>query len=76
MRTTIDAAGRVVIPKRLREALGLVPGEVELTRDGAGVRIDPVAGQGTTERRGRLVIDSDVRLDDDDVRSLRLADQW
>lgn len=75
MRTTIDRAGRVVIPKALRDALGLVPGEVELIRDGAGVRIEPIPGEGTTEERGRLVIDEEVSLDDDEVRSLRLADQ-
>jgi len=66
MRTTIDSSGRVVIPKPLRDALGLVQCEVELTPDGAGVRIEPVLGSGTVERRGRLVIDSDVRLDDDE----------
>jgi AbrB family looped-hinge helix DNA binding protein len=27
MRTTIDAAGRIVVPKRLREELGLQPGQ-------------------------------------------------
>lgn len=32
MKTTIDAAGRVVIPKRVREAAGLQPG-VEVTVD-------------------------------------------
>jgi AbrB family looped-hinge helix DNA binding protein len=75
MRTTIDKAGRVVIPKGLRDALGLAPGPVELIRDGAGLRIEPVAGSGTTERRGRLVIDEDVELTDDVVRALRLEDQ-
>ncbi|MDP8959432.1 MAG: AbrB/MazE/SpoVT family DNA-binding domain-containing protein, partial [Actinomycetota bacterium] len=48
MRVTIDKAGRLVIPKALRDAVGLVPGGVELTRDGAGVRIEPLAGQGTS----------------------------
>jgi len=31
MRTTIDAAGRLVVPKRLRDELGLTPGaELEI----------------------------------------------
>jgi AbrB family looped-hinge helix DNA binding protein len=75
MRTTIDRAGRVVIPKTLRDALGLVPGEVEVVRDGAAVRIEPVPGEGAIERRGRLVIEAGDMFTDDDVRSLRLADQ-
>jgi AbrB family looped-hinge helix DNA binding protein len=75
MRTTIDRAGRVVIPKILRDALGLVPGEVEVSRDGAAVRIEPVPGEGAIESRGRLVIEAGHILTDDDVRSLRLADQ-
>jgi AbrB family looped-hinge helix DNA binding protein len=75
MRTTIDKAGRVVIPKGLRDALGLAPGPVELIRDGAGLRIEPVTGTGATERRGRLVIDEAVALDDEAVRSLRLEEQ-
>lgn len=75
MRATIDKAGRVVIPKPLRDAVGLAPGEVELIRDGAGIRIEPVAGSGTIEVRGRRVIGGEIALDDDDVRSLRLGDQ-
>ena len=53
MRTTIDAGGRVVVPKAIRDRLGLRPGsEVEVTeRDGA-VEITPapthmwLAGEG------------------------------
>jgi AbrB family looped-hinge helix DNA binding protein len=75
MRTTIDKAGRVVIPKRLREEIGFVAGEVELTRDGAAIRIEPIIEKGAVERRGRLVIDSQVALSDEDVQSLRSADQ-
>ncbi len=65
----------MVIPKALRESLGLVPGEVKITRDGAGVRVEPVAGVGAMERGGRLIIGGDIAITDDDVRSLRLADQ-
>ncbi len=41
MTTTIDAAGRVVIPKRLREAFNLGPGveiDIETRADGLHLR--------------------------------------
>lgn len=75
MRTTIDKAGRLVIPKELRAAVGLVAGEVEVTVDGGSVRVEPVTGAGTVEDRGRLVIAGGPTLDDEAVRALRLADQ-
>jgi AbrB family looped-hinge helix DNA binding protein len=76
MRATIDKAGRLVIPKPLRDRLGLRPGEVELVVDGAALRVEPVVGAGLEERDGRLVIPaSGTVLTDDDVRSLRDADQ-
>ena len=76
MRTTIDRAGRLVIPKPLRDELGLGPGEVELTADGNALRVEAVAGRGVEERAGRLVIPaSGVVIADDDVRRLRHADQ-
>ena len=41
MKTTIDGAGRVVIPKRMRDALGLSAGtEVDIVIDGTAIRID------------------------------------
>ena len=76
MRATIDKAGRLVIPKALRDRLGLQPGEVELTADGAALRVEAVAGAGLTERAGRLVIPSSgATVSDDDVRAMRDADQ-
>ena len=76
MRTTIDMAGRVVIPKSLRDELGFRPGEVELVRDGAGVRIEPVSSDGLAEESGRTVIPvSGTPIDDDLVRALRDAGQ-
>ena len=76
MRAAIDKAGRLVIPKALRDSLGLVPGEVEVTPDGAGLHIEPLANDYLTEEDGLLVIPAaDVAFSDDLVRTLRDADQ-
>ncbi|MGH3968012.1 MAG: AbrB/MazE/SpoVT family DNA-binding domain-containing protein [Mycobacterium sp.] len=76
MRATIDKAGRLVIPKALRDHLGLRSGEVEVTADGAGLRVEPLAGESLDERDGRLVIPaSGVPISDAVVRTLRDADQ-
>jgi AbrB family looped-hinge helix DNA binding protein len=57
MRTTIDSAGRLVIPRSLRNRIGLAGGgEVELELDGAAVRIEPVSGHDLKEEHGLLVI--------------------
>ena len=76
MRTTIDKVGRLVIPKDLRERIGLGPGEVDIFVEGASLRIEPVAGELLVERDGRLTVPASGRsLDDDQVRSLRDVDQ-
>lgn len=76
MRTTIDIAGRLVIPKPLRDQLGLGAGEVELVVDGSTLRVEPVAGSGLAERSGRLVIPADgATVGDADVRTLRDSGQ-
>lgn len=73
MRATIDKAGRLVIPKQLRDELGLRPGEVEVSAYGVGLRVEPVVGEESLdERGGRLVIPAaGVQIDDNLVRSLR-----
>ncbi len=74
MRATIDRAGRLVIPKELRDQVGIRPGAVEVTADGSGLRIEVPAEDGLVEQGGRLVIAaSGVRIDDEAVRSLRDA---
>ena len=76
MRGTIDKAGRLVIPKALRDRLGLQPGDVEITADGASLRVEPVFDDSLVERAGRLVIPrSNSTITDDAVRDLRDADQ-
>lgn len=57
MRTTIDKAGRVVIPRTLRERIGLAEGgKVDIQLEGAGVRIEAVAGGELREKDGLLFI--------------------
>ena len=74
MRTTIDAAGRLVIPKALRDEVGLMPGAVDVSIDGAGLRIDPAPHEGLEERDGILLIPAAGEpIDDDLVRGLRDA---
>jgi AbrB family looped-hinge helix DNA binding protein len=44
MRTTIDKAGRVVIPAAIRDRAGLVAGsELEIREDELGIRLERVA---------------------------------
>jgi AbrB family looped-hinge helix DNA binding protein len=76
MRATIDQAGRLVIPKALRDTVGLVPGEVEVSADGAGLHIEPIADDLLDDEDGFLVIPAtDVMVSDELVRTLRDADQ-
>ena len=56
MKASIDAAGRLVVPKSLRDQLGLVAGSVELSADGAALRVEPVVSDELIEVEGRLVI--------------------
>jgi AbrB family looped-hinge helix DNA binding protein len=74
MRATIDKAGRLVIPKRLREHAGLRPGPVDVSADGNGLRVEPLAEETLIERHGRLVIPpAGAHIDDELIRALRDA---
>lgn len=76
MRATIDKAGRLVIPKRLRDQLGLRPGVVEVSGEGTWLRVEPLAEESLEERGGRLVIPAvGEAISDETVRALRDAGQ-
>lgn len=73
MRTTIDAAGRVVIPKQLRRAASLEPGqEIEIIERDGRIEIEPVAPPMTlAERDGFLA----AELPEDAAEAILTADQ-
>jgi len=57
MKATIDAAGRIVVPKPLRQALGLKPGQPLEVRAGDGrleIEIAPTPMQ--LKKRGKGVV--------------------
>ncbi len=67
MRTTIDKAGRVVIPAAARSRIGFTPGtELEITLDETGIRLERVAPGPRLVKVGRRLVarptvDADAR---------------
>jgi len=57
MRTTIDKAGRVVIPAGMRERAGLTAGaDIEVTEDELGIRLERVAAGPRLVKVGRRLV--------------------
>jgi AbrB family looped-hinge helix DNA binding protein len=72
MEAKIDSVGRVLIPKKLRDALGLRAGStVDISWYGAGLQIVP---DGRTariiEENGRLVATGDTTITDEIMYAL------
>jgi len=62
MRTTIDGAGRVVVPKPLRQAIGLQAGsEVEIRATDGRIEMEPAPLDVRLQRRGDLLVAVPVR---------------
>jgi AbrB family looped-hinge helix DNA binding protein len=67
MEAVIDQAGRVVLPKPIRDALGLLPGtRVDISPYGAGAQIVPAGRTARLiEEDGVLVASGETPVDDD-----------
>ncbi|HUP64040.1 MAG TPA: AbrB/MazE/SpoVT family DNA-binding domain-containing protein [Thermoanaerobaculia bacterium] len=57
MQATIDKAGRVVIPREVREKAGFGPGtELEVVLEGYSVRLSRKAAGPRIEKRGKRLV--------------------
>lgn len=68
MEAVIDSGGRVVLPKHLRDALGLTPGTtVDISPYGTGLQVTPAGRTARLERdaKGRLVARADTEVTDE-----------
>ena len=73
MEVTIDAAGRLLLPKAVRDSLGLAPGTiVDVSVYGAGAQITPGGRTARLQQDedGRLVAVSETPVTDDDMFAL------
>ena len=72
MEAVIDQAGRIVLPKAIRDALGLLPGtKVDISPYGAGAQIVPAGRTARlVEENGALVAAGETPVDDDMVFAL------
>jgi AbrB family looped-hinge helix DNA binding protein len=72
MEAVIDQAGRVVVPKPIRDALGLLPGtRVDISAYGAGAQLMPAGRTARlVEEDGVLVAAGDTPVNDDVVFAL------
>ncbi|MCL2465565.1 MAG: AbrB/MazE/SpoVT family DNA-binding domain-containing protein [Micrococcales bacterium] len=74
MITTMDRAGRLVVPKAVRDAVGLAAGEVQVEASGGAVMIT-VPASPLVKRRGLLMLANGAGLGDEQVRAARLDGQ-
>jgi len=71
-RTTIDGAGRIVIPKALRDELALAPGDtIEMDSAGESITLRPARGEAQlTLEKGFWVLRSGQPIDASTVENI------
>ncbi|MGH9103825.1 MAG: AbrB/MazE/SpoVT family DNA-binding domain-containing protein [Acidimicrobiales bacterium] len=72
MKSVVDSVGRIVLPKPLRDSLGLAPGStVDISRYGAGLQLVPSGRTARlVEEDGLTVAASDTVVDDEEIFAL------
>jgi AbrB family looped-hinge helix DNA binding protein len=72
VKAKIDSLGRIVVPKPLRDAMGLTPGSiVDISRYGSGLQLVPSGRTARlVEENGVLVATGESEIGDDDVFAL------
>ena len=72
MQAKVDSVGRIVVPKALREAVGLAPGSlVDVSRYGSGLQVTPVGRTARlVDENGQLVATGNTTITDEDVFGL------
>ncbi len=72
MEAKLDSVGRIVVPKPLRDALGLAAGStVDISRYGPGLQIVPAGRTArVVEEAGVLVATGETTIDDETVFGL------
>jgi AbrB family looped-hinge helix DNA binding protein len=72
MLVKVDSGGRIMIPKPLRDALGIKPGSVlDVSPYGAALQLVPGGRAGQrVEMDGALVVTGETTIGDDDVFAL------
>ncbi|MCW2524811.1 MAG: putative transcriptional regulator [Frankiales bacterium] len=75
MEVTVDSVGRILVPKQLRDALGLSAGsKVDISWYGGGLQLVPSGRTARLEREdGVLVLAGDAPLTDEEM--FRLIDE-
>jgi AbrB family looped-hinge helix DNA binding protein len=72
MKARVDSVGRILVPKPLREAVGLTPGSVvDVSRYGSGLQVSPAGRVARlVEEDGVLLATGETPINDEDVFAL------